>query len=189
MVSRHPSCTRRVLVFASLAAPLAARARTMPVPVEVGTELREPRLQGDGRLSVLGLRIYDARLWVEPGFEPARYAEVPLAVELIYARTLYGHLIAERSLAEMRRFGAIAPAQGDRWLAAMRQTFPDVARGDRITGVQHPGEAARFFVNGSLRGELRDADFARRFFAIWLAPQTSEPALRRALLGRAENRP
>jgi len=65
----------------------------------------------------------------------------------------------------------------------MTRTFPDVVQGDRITGVQRPAQSARFFLNGALRGELQDAEFAARFFGIWLGPQTSEPALRRALLG------
>jgi hypothetical protein len=43
----------------------------------------------------------------------------------------------------------------------------------------------RFFVNGRLGGELRDTEFARFFFGIWLSPQTSEPSLRQALLGQA----
>jgi hypothetical protein len=60
-----------------------------------------------------------------------------------------------------------------------------VAKGDRITGVQRPGESARFFLNGKPIGEVRDAEFARRFFGIWLAPKTSEPKLRLALLARA----
>jgi hypothetical protein len=33
-------------------------------------------------------------------------------------------------------------------------------------------------------GEIRDAAFARLFFAVWLSPRTSEPALRSALLGK-----
>jgi hypothetical protein len=32
---------------------------------------------------------------------------------------------------------------------------------------------------------LRDGDFARAFFAIWLSPASSAPQLRRALLGAA----
>jgi len=43
----------------------------------------------------------------------------------------------------------------------------------------------RFFHNGALRSELRDTDFTRRFFGIWLSPQTSEPKLRQSLLGAA----
>ena len=41
----------------------------------------------------------------------------------------------------------------------------------------------------TLRSELRDADFTRRFFGIWLSPQTSEPKLRQSLLGTALPRP
>jgi hypothetical protein len=184
---RGPS--RRSLLLGVLAAPLATRAQATTAPVEVTAELADARLQGAGRLSVFGLHVYDARLWVEPGFAAAQFAQQALALELVYARTLYGRLIAERSLEEMRRFGAIAEPQAARWLSAMRETFPDVARGDRITGLHLPGQGARFFVNGALRGDVRDADFARRFFSIWLAPQTSEPALREALLGSPGARP
>ena len=59
---------------------------------------------------------------------------------------------------------------------------PDVKKGDRIVGVYQPGNGARFFFNGASRGEIRDAAFAERFFAIWLGPRTSEPAMRAALL-------
>jgi hypothetical protein len=45
------------------------------------------------------------------------------------------------------------------------------------------------FVNGQFRGELRDADFTRRFFGIWLAPESSQPALRDALFGVGTARP
>jgi hypothetical protein len=42
---------------------------------------------------------------------------------------------------------------------------------------------ARFWLNGQPRGELRDAEFTRLFFGIWLSPRTSQPRLREALLG------
>ena len=68
----------------------------------------------------------------------------------------------------------------------MQQIFPDVKAGDRLTGVQRPGEATRFFVNGQAGGEVRDAEFTRLFFGIWLSPRTSQPQLREALLGHRE---
>jgi hypothetical protein len=47
-----------------------------------------------------------------------------------------------------------------------------------------------FLLNGRPLGEVRDPDFARVFFGIWLSPRTSEPALREALLlGRAHPLP
>ncbi|MBX3604408.1 MAG: chalcone isomerase family protein [Piscinibacter sp.] len=175
---------RRRCLLALALAPTAGWAQRS-VPPEVRAELPGARLRGSGALTFFGLRVYDARLWVRGDFEPERFEDSPLALELEYGRALVGRLIAERSLQEMQRSGAIAEPQAERWLAAMQRAFPDVQAGDRITGVYRPQESARFFVNGALRAELRDAEFARRFFGIWLAPQTSEPALREALLGAA----
>ena len=152
-------------------------------PTEVAAELPGAKLLGNGRLTYFGLHIYDARLWVADGFTADNFGKFPLALELEYARTLLGKLIAERSLDEMKRVGGFSDEQGQRWLAAMTQTFADVNKGDRLTGVHRPGEAAGFFLNAKSRGEVRDADFARRFFGIWLSAQTSEPKLRAALLG------
>jgi hypothetical protein len=84
----------------------------------------------------------------------------------------------------MRRQGEIAAADAERWLGAMKQLFPDVKENDRITGLNLPGMGARFFVNGALKGDIRDPQFAKLFFGIWLSEKTSEPALRNALLGR-----
>jgi hypothetical protein len=165
-----------------LACPALLRAQT-GVPAEVAGELPGAKLRGSGRLTFMTLHVYDARLWTGEGFSAERAESAPLAIELEYARTLYGRLIAERSLDEMKREPGTTDEQGERWLAAMKQLFPDVAKGDRLTGVHRPGELARFFFNGQLRGELRDAEFARRFFGIWLSERTSEPRLRRSLLG------
>ena len=179
----HAALSRRNALAALAALAFAPLARATAMPAEVASELPASRLHGAGRLTWLGLSIYDARLWAGERFSAAQFEREPLALELQYARALEGKQVAERSLSEMQRFGATSEADAARWLAAMTLLFPDVAAGDRITGVHRPGEAARFYFNGKLRGEVREADFARRFFGIWLSPQTSEPKLRLALLG------
>ena len=178
---------RRRLLAAALLLAGGARGQA-GVPSEVVAALPGARLQGGGLLRFLGLRVYDIRLWtgaIAVGADWVQAAATPLALEIEYARALEGAQIAERSLKEMRRQAEIAAEVGVRWLVAMKQLLPDVRAGDRITGVHLPGEGARFFVNGRLQGDLRDADFARLFFGIWLSPRTSEPALREALLGLA----
>ncbi len=172
-------------VFARTATAAASPVGSAIAPPEVLRELPAARLFGSGRLRRFLFHVYDARLWTGPGFEVARFSMEPLALELEYGRTLYGPLIAERSIEEMRRGGDISLAQQGVWLAAMQRAFPDVNEGDRMTGVQLPGVATRFFVNGRLTGEVRDAEFTRLFFGIWLAPHTSEPRLRAALLAGA----
>lgn len=174
---------RALLLLPLLLAAPGLRAQTA-APAELAADLPGAKLQGSGLLRFFGLKVYEARLWL--GGKPLGddWAATPLALELQYARTLYGGQIAERSLKEMRRQGEIAPADADRWLGAMKQVFPDVKENDRITGLNLPGVGVRFFVNGALKGDIRDPAFAKLFFGIWLSEKTSEPALRNALLGR-----
>ena len=129
--------------------------------------------------------VYDASLWVAPGFSADRYAQSTFGLQLSYLRSLDGKAIAKRSLEEMRRAVSLAPAQEESWLAAMQATFPDVKAGDRITGLHQPGVGARFWFNGLTRSAIADSEFSRLFFGIWLAESTSEPRLRSALLAKA----
>lgn len=192
-----PRISRRSLLAwagTPLLAGLALPARTahaqaaMPtpaqsLPAELLAEWADLRTFGTARMRFWGLDIYDARLWAGAAFQSAAYAQTPFALELQYARSLSGKAIAERSLQEMQRQGAIPPEQATRWLAAMERAFPDVKAGDRIVGAHTPGSGARFWHNGQPRAGLRDTEFSQRFFGIWLSEATSEPKLRAQLLG------
>jgi hypothetical protein len=92
---------RRLLLIALLAPALPVRAGTPPP--ELSAALPAARLQGEGRLRFFGLHVYDIRLWTAAAFSPERWAEAPIALEIEYARTLYGKAIAERSIDEMKR--------------------------------------------------------------------------------------
>lgn len=173
----------RSLLIVVLAA-LLNMTHANPLPSEALPPLPQAQWAGKGTLKFLGMRIYDAQLWTAPGFRPEHFAQSTLALELTYHRTLYGKLIAERSLKEMQRSGKLQPAQEKRWLVAMEQAFPDVQAGDRIVGVHIPTVGARFWHNGTLRAEINDPEFSRLFFGIWLANYTSEPRLRSELLAR-----
>jgi hypothetical protein len=172
--------------------PTDATADTIErAPAEVAAALPQPRLQGQGRLRFLGLRVYEARLWAggASAVSDTGWPDQTLALEIRYQRSLKGTALAERSLEEMRRQGDIAPDTAQRWLAQMNQLLPDVEPGHRITAVLQPGVGLRVFVNGSLRGEVREPLFARTFVGIWLSPRTSDPGLRDALLGQPAGRP
>jgi hypothetical protein len=181
---------RRALAALALggfvARPVGAQVKPVPVPPEVQGSLgAAARLQGMARLRMLGLHIYDARLWVTSDFDAQRFEASPLALELIYARSLKGPAIAQRSLEEMRRGGPIADAVGQRWLGFMREAFPDVGADDRLCGVWQPQERrTAFFVNGAAGKTLADPEFGPRFFGIWLAQHSSQPELRLSLLGQ-----
>jgi hypothetical protein len=166
------------VVLTSAVAPVHANAPDM----SFSTASQNKQVMGSARLKVWGFDIYDMRLKAGPGFDAARFADGPLALELSYLRNLKGADIAERSLDEMRNLETSAPAQAEAWLAAMRDLFPDVKKGDRLAGVHQPGRGALFFMNDRLLGEVADERFSRLFFGIWLSPKTSQPAMRETLL-------
>ena len=161
--------------------PLLAKAASVP-PAEVQEHLPNAVLRGSGKLTFAGLRIYDARLWVSAEFSAASYMEHPLALELEYGRKLLGRLISERSIAEIKKLQDIPEAKAQAWLSQLLALFPNVGKGDRITGIQRPGSSSIFFVNGQARGEIQDAELTQAFFSIWFSERTSEPKLRMALL-------
>lgn len=185
--SAAPEPTRRralATLASALLLPTAMGAgASVGLPAPVAAELPGARLQGQGTLRFLGMHIYDARLWAPGPVRPDAVDRTVLALELQYARSLKGPLIAERSIEEMRRVGDFSAEQGQRWETVMTRMFPDVRASDRIFGLQRPGDGARFLFGERFLGEVRDAEFARLFFGIWLSPRTSEPALRAALLG------
>ena len=139
---------------------------------------------GSGTFRWFGLKLYDATLYAERDFNADNWTTEALALELAYARSLVGDKIAEASVDEMKKLGVANTAQLRAWDAAMKQVFPDVSEGTRLTGVYRPGQATRFLLNGEPIGEIADPAFGPAFFAIWLNPATSAPKLRAALFGK-----
>jgi hypothetical protein len=175
------------LLWGALAVEVRAQSTTVTSP---NAAFSRPEVTGLGgvvptapvRLRVWGFEVYDARLWTPVGFRHGSYTQFPFALELQYLRKLEGAAIASRSIDEMRRVGPFSEAQTQSWLAAMRELFPDVRQGERITGINLPGVGAEFWVNGQRVGVVKDPAFARLFFGIWLDERTSEPKMRAQLL-------
>jgi hypothetical protein len=187
MLRPAPATVRRYSASLGVMALLCAlcgspQARANTPELSLSAALQGKEMLSTARLRVWGFEVYDASLWASKDFDGIRYAQQDFALELHYLRDFKGSDIAERSIGEMGELDTIAPEQAERWLTAMRQLFPDVQRGDRITGHNVPGRGAAFYLNGRALGALADDRFARLFFGIWLSPRTSQPAMRETLL-------
>ena len=167
--------------------PVSVRANA-PEPT-VSAALQGKQSTNKVRLRVWGFEVYDARLFTVNGFSAEQFGDHRFALELSYLRSFKGSDIAERSIDEMRNVTELTPAQADLWLKTMTALFPDVQRGDRITGVHVPGSGARFYLNDRLLGDIADEAFSRSFFGIWLSPKTSQPRMRETLIGQTGGAP
>jgi hypothetical protein len=148
-------------VVALLIAPLAAWAVS---PTEIERALPGAEKIGEARYSMLGVNIFNAALYADGGFSWER----PFALTLTYDRSARQSTLLNRSISEMSQRGAgnaraLAPLR-----AQLAQCFPNVARGDRITGVSTGPNTARIYHNGAQRCEVNWPGFRRHFFGIWL---------------------
>lgn len=151
----------------------------------VQQELGQANLTGKGSYRWFGIKLYEAYLWQEKTVTADNVFDRRFVLELVYARNLQGERIAATSIDQIRKLNMGSPDQHAAWLSLMRQVFPDVQAGTRLSGAYQAGQGVRFYRDGVLLKEVNDADFARAFFSIWLDERTSAPRLRRQLLGQA----
>ena len=135
---------------------------------------------GQGRLTYLLWDVYDATLYAPEGDWKK---DEPFALELAYLREIEGKKIADRSVEEIRNQGFDNEVKLATWHTQMRKIFPDVAEGDIITGVFTENGQSVFYKDNTEVGRIKDSEFSRAFFDIWLNEKTSAPNLRRKLLG------
>lgn len=172
-----------IVLFAFATVWMSAVQASAPEPT-VSAALQGKQGTDKVRLRVWGFEVYDASLYTANGFNAEQFADHRFGLELSYLRSLKGGDIAQRSIDEMRGVTDLSAEQTERWLKAMTAMFPDVQRGDRITGLHVPGSGARFYLNDRLLGEIADDAFSRAFFGIWLSPKTSQPRMRETLIGQ-----
>ncbi len=135
---------------------------------------------GTARLSKLVWDVYDATLYAPDG----QWSDAqPFALSLHYLMALDGQDIAERSVAEIRKQGFGDEVKLAAWYSQMKAIFPDVRKGSEITGIYQPDAPTAFYLGSESLGQIRDPEFGRWFFNIWLGDNTSEPDIRKQLLG------
>ena len=135
---------------------------------------------GEGRLTYVFWDVYDATLYAPQG---QWRDNPPFALQLSYLRSLEGSKIADRAITEMREQGFDDEVRLATWHTQMRNIFPDVDQGVRLTGVYTQTGATIFYRNGAEIGSLSDPAFGQAFFGIWLDEKTSAPELRLQLIG------
>lgn len=135
---------------------------------------------GEGRMSVMFWDVYDATLYAPQG---TWQEKEPFALQLSYLRNLEGKKIADRSVEEIRAQGFKDEVKLATWHAQMRKIFPDVDDGITLTGVNTKIGETVFYMDNIEIGRIKDPEFSKAFFNIWLSEKTSAPDLRRKLLG------
>ena len=147
---------------------------------EVSALVPQAELVGSARMTYYLWKVYDAELYASNG---QWRADEPFALALTYLRDLKGDSIAKRSVEEIRQQGFTDEETLSNWYQQLSKILPDVSKGTRLTGVVDAKQHTLFYRDGEEIAYLDDPLFSKWFFNIWLSEATSEPKLRRQLLG------
>ncbi len=142
----------------------------------------QPMLQqvGEAKLRVLFWDIYYSRLFTESG--AYERGQRPLKLEIQYLLDIKSDALVERTRTEWDDQG-LSHENQDQWLAALGELWPDVSRNDVLVLEIDEDNRSTFYHNGNRLGVIDDAAFGQQFVDIWLAPTTTRPELRLALIG------
>lgn len=169
--------TLLALLLSLLASPLQA---DLQLPTASGL-----KAVGRGELRWFGFHVYDASTWAAQQSLPNDGSiPTPFALQIVYARSISARDLVRATETAWDELGLL-DAQAKIWLPQLAKLWPNVAAGDCLVLHLDANGQSQFFYNGKLLGQLGDAEFARRFAAIWLHPDSSEPELRRQLLGKS----
>lgn len=179
-VSMVPSIRQQVLMMTMLVMMVCA-AMTAQASNVVNSYIDSAEPVGQGRLTYFIWNVYDATLYASEGeFDETK----PFALNLHYLRDIEGQKIADTSAEAIRQLGFEDEMKIAAWHSQMLRIFPDVKKGTELTGVFDPGKPTRFYMGDKEIGRVRDPEFGKWFFDIWLSEKTQKPQLRAKLLGR-----
>ena len=86
---------------------------------------------------------------------------------------------------EIKKQMALNDDTAQQWMSQLRVLIPSVKPGDRLTGVYQPTGGLVFWMGSKKLGDIKDPALAEAFMGIWLSTKTSEPKMRKRLLGDA----
>lgn len=160
----------------SALAALALSLAALPAwasPSEVERALPGAQKTGEASFHMLGIHLFDVEAYAPGG---AFSWDRPFALTLTYERSARQSTLLNRSISEMSQRGAgnartLAPLR-----AQLERCFPNIARGDRVTGVSTSADTATFYYNGAQRCQVNWPGFRRSFFGIWLAGRDGRAA-------------
>ncbi len=144
------------------------------------TQLQSPTIIGEGTLKIFLWEVYDIRL-LSDGAPFSWHKDFVL--EFVYKRDLTKNEVIEASIKEMRRQKNVTDSQIERWQAYLQQAIKSVQPATKAALFWTDKGTITFYYEGKTPVTIPDAAFSQAFINIWLGPDTTEPALRKALLG------
>jgi len=155
---------------------------------------------GEGQLKVLFWKVYKAEFYTE-GHEYSE-TQYPKALKLTYQRDIEKKEFIDVTKDQWVQLNShyqerlVSETQEEQWLNQLKNIFPTIKDKDIILFILTKDKQAKFYLrtfdnkknqyqqNFQSIGTILDPEFGDYFLSIWLSKNTSEPKLRKQLIGQ-----
>ena len=150
-------------------------------PVSAGS-MHNLQYVGQGKMSWLFIDIYKASLFSEDGkYQPRQY---PQALTIRYQRNISKKELLKATRQEWQKLSVDENLYRE-WLHKLSKLWPEIKEGDSLTFLVSSNGHGDFYHNDNWLGRIDNPEFSDAFLSIWLSEHTSEPGLRRKLIGES----
>jgi hypothetical protein len=143
-------------------------------------------LSGVGELRYLGfVKIYDGALYLPAEADSSQVLDnISKRLEVRYLRSFKSKDFGPATIAGIKK--NVDPetyARLESRIAYHNGLYDDITPGDRVSLTYIPTVGTRLEINGTTKGTIEGADFARALFSIWLGEKPFDRGFKKALLG------
>tara|TARA_R110000737_G_scaffold324376_1_gene337313 strand:- start:353 stop:976 length:624 start_codon:yes stop_codon:yes gene_type:complete len=138
-------------------------------------------LLGKAKFSVLFWDIYESQLLTSDGRHPFSNTCQHSLFEIQYLRDISKKELIENTVAQWQ-YLALDENEYRSFVPLLENIWPDIKAGDQLSMLNQIGMTS-FYLNEKKIGDIASLTFAKAFLSIWLDKNTSEPKLRKKLLG------
>lgn len=139
---------------------------------------------GETTFSILFWDLYKSKLMTTSGDYPVNFGSDALVYEINYLADISKEDLIKRTVEQWQHIGVKAESYQP-FLGALNDLWPNINKGDKLSMLVN-GQSSAFYFNNEHLGDINSPEFGPMFLDIWLAENTSQPKLRRELLGKAK---
>ncbi|MEG3219558.1 chalcone isomerase family protein [Vibrio gigantis] len=172
IVSAHQQAKNTLLGFVTLSLLFTALLFSGNTRASAVDDLHK---RGQGEMSYLFWTLYSAEFYTAPSTSER-------ALKIEYYRSIESKDLVEATKDQWNKLG-YPNSNIKRWLEPLYSMWPNVEEGSTLTIRVAEDNVSRFYFDEQPIGVIQDKQFGDAFLAIWLSENTSEPDLRKQLLG------
>lgn len=136
---------------------------------------------GTATFSVLFWDVYKSRLLTTSGIYPTSNNNGKVLFEIHYLKDIARKELIKRTIDQWQHIG-LPSSDYQAYISQLQRIWPNIKAGDKLS-LLIESSRSRFYFNDRHIGDIQQATFGQVFIDIWLSPKTSQPKLRRQLLG------